>query len=184
MSVWSALFLMLVPPPPVPPPITQNVADCENPTYASDQLVCSDGALLALDKQLASLLPIPNLPAEVKIEGQEDWFRRSRMCAMRADHRVCLSAAYRERISVALATRVFAKDPAQWVITPCGKRIVQVADIGHGILAVKQNDRIWLALTATELASWTPYSWAQQKGSRLEIHGPDNVVLRCKPVGK
>jgi hypothetical protein len=36
----------------IPPPPVQSVADCERPTYASDQLVCADAELLALDREL------------------------------------------------------------------------------------------------------------------------------------
>jgi len=41
---------------PVPPPIAQWSADCERPSYAVDQLICSDPELTALDRQLGSLL--------------------------------------------------------------------------------------------------------------------------------
>lgn len=98
-------------PAPVPPPVEQRHADCTQPTYASDILVCASPELLALDARMASLLPsganrsVANSPE--LLESQSGWFRRRSMCAFQARHGECLRAAYDERISVleALARR-------------------------------------------------------------------------------
>ena len=97
--------------PPVPPPVAQERADCTQPTYASDMLVCASPELLALDAKMASLLPSEGIGSEANgpalLESQSDWFKRRSMCAFQARHAECLRAAYDERISVleALAGR-------------------------------------------------------------------------------
>lgn len=89
---------------PVPPPVAQSRADCTQPTYASDMLVCTSPELLALDARMASLLPGEGIGSEANgpalLESQSDWFKRRSMCAFQARHAECLRAAYDERISV------------------------------------------------------------------------------------
>lgn len=86
----------------VPPPPALLTADCDTPSYASDMLVCEDSALLTLDSLLARLITERREPADVSVGGEtdEEWFRRSRMCAFQADHRGCLVEAYCARIVV------------------------------------------------------------------------------------
>lgn len=167
-------------PPPVPPPVAQSVADCRSTSYASDQLVCANEELLRLDRQLAALLPFPEPIAAAVIEPQGDWFRRSRMCAMRSDHFVCLRAAYRERIAIGSALRGKAIAEPAWRETKCKRGTVELADIGHGVTAVRRGTAVWLALSATELPSWTPFAWTARTPPKLELHGPDGKMLRCK----
>jgi uncharacterized protein YecT (DUF1311 family) len=91
----------------IPPPPVQTVADCDRPTYASDQLVCGDAELLALDRELRDLLATVDLHARVApaslVEPQEAWFRRRSLCAFSETHAACLKAAYSERIAVITA---------------------------------------------------------------------------------
>lgn len=178
-TALSALILCSAAQFPVPPPVAQVVADCEHITYASDQLVCADDALLALDHALTDALPLP-AASTLALEESDAWFRRSRMCAMRSDHYACLRAAYRERISVARAAQAYVQDSPEWRNAACGKSVVRLADLGSDAVAVKQDAQVWLAVSATELASWKPFSWMQRKGMNLEIHGPDDIVLHCK----
>lgn len=88
----------------IPPPPVQGVADCGRPTYASDQLVCGDAELLALDRQLGGLLASVDLPVRLAptslVESQEAWFRRRSLCAFSERHADCLKAAYAERIAM------------------------------------------------------------------------------------
>lgn len=85
----------------VPPPPVQVTADCAAPTYASDQLVCQDSELLELDRVLGGLIASRNATAagSVTAESDEEWYRRSRMCAFEDDRRDCLLAAYCLRIA-------------------------------------------------------------------------------------
>lgn len=82
----------------VPPPPTQVTADCEFPTYASDILVCDDDALLELDSALATRIAERTRQLPAGSENDEEWFRRSRLCAFETDHRDCLVTAYCQRV--------------------------------------------------------------------------------------
>lgn len=92
--VTSAPLLEAVPPPP-----PQVRADCTEPSYASDQLVCADAELLELDRLLGSLIERGG-PVVSDAGDDEDWFRRSRRCAFDTAHRECLMAAYCLRLAV------------------------------------------------------------------------------------
>lgn len=96
------LFTLAVQAASITPPLPQTVADCGQPTYATDQLVCADPALRAADRELASLLAsVPTARVTSRwIEDQDAWFRRSRRCAFQVDHAECAAAAYRERSTV------------------------------------------------------------------------------------
>jgi len=85
LSVWA------VPPPPV-----RLATDCAEPVYASDQLVCDDAELRELNRLLAEWIgaKVAEGAAADAAESDEEWFRRSRMCAFEADHRGCLRTAY------------------------------------------------------------------------------------------
>jgi len=101
VSFFGAVTIAL-PAAAVPPPPEQVTANCVTPTYASDQLVCGDSELLALDTKLAEII---DLRIEVGVsttacENDQDWFRRSRLCAFEIDHRDCLRSAYCARIEL------------------------------------------------------------------------------------
>jgi uncharacterized protein len=101
----------------VPPPMPQTGADCEHPSYASDQRVCGDVALLALDRQVQEAWraiaagrtarpPAAQAPVQEAadlpplLEAQEVWFARRSRCAFAEAHAACLTAAYRDRARV------------------------------------------------------------------------------------
>lgn len=87
----------------VPPPVEQLTANCVAPVFASDQLVCADPELRALDDQLRRILA-----ARAGIQGLEleesdyQWFLRRSRCAFQEEHRACLLQAYRERLALLL----------------------------------------------------------------------------------
>ena len=91
LSCFVPLAAAAVPPPPV-----QVTANCDAPTYASDFLVCKDVDLMQLDGLLARLIGQRNEGSSELVgrESDQDWFRRSRLCAFEADHRGCLRTAY------------------------------------------------------------------------------------------
>jgi uncharacterized protein len=101
----------------VPPPPLQIAADCERPSYASDQRVCGDVALLALDRQVQEAWRAiaagrtarpPAAPSSMQeaadlpplLEAQDAWFARRSRCAFAEAHAACLTAAYRDRARV------------------------------------------------------------------------------------
>jgi hypothetical protein len=96
---WVVLLMLLfgsLPAAAVPPPPVLATADCDAPSYASDQLVCGDAELLALDRLLAARIAERDGADDGYSDGDADleWFQRSRRCAFEADHRECLLAAY------------------------------------------------------------------------------------------
>lgn len=89
----------------LPPPPLQIAADCDRPTYASDQRVCADPALRALDRQvreawLALTAGGEGAAPSAWLEAQDAWFRRRSRCAFVERHTACLQAAYAERAAV------------------------------------------------------------------------------------
>jgi uncharacterized protein len=87
----------------IPPPPEQLAADCVQPTYASDQLVCTTPELLTLDLRMSALLDRVDLEAVIRtdpsFEPQPDWLRRRSLCAFAAAHAECLRAMYEARIA-------------------------------------------------------------------------------------
>lgn len=86
----------------IPPPPDQVSANCLEPTYASDSLVCGDDELRELDHLLLERISTDRgtRSAEAGFESHEDWFRRSRLCAFEAAHSDCLLAAYCWRLAL------------------------------------------------------------------------------------
>jgi uncharacterized protein len=93
----------------IPPPPERLTVNCEEPVYASDQLVCEDPELLAIDRRMGLLLEQLDLGAvEISrptLEPQAYWFRRRSLCAFSDAHRACLRAMYIDRLVVLEALR-------------------------------------------------------------------------------
>jgi uncharacterized protein len=184
----SFIFLMLLvgvpgqmgPAAAAPPPIAQETADCATPTYASDTLVCGDEVLSLLDRELRDLLPVRNATDQLDIEPQADWFRRSRLCAFERTQYDCLRAAYRERIAVVRAANAFSAGTATWKTMRCGNSGVRVADLPRGIRALWEQDRLSLALAATELVSWKPFVYSARAGNNVRFVWLTGRTLNCR----
>jgi len=106
-SILATWWIVIAGPPavaqPVPPPPEQIGADCARPVYASDQLVCSDPLLRALDAlnaQRSAQIDAAAPGNAGHIESPADWFRRRARCAFDNRHRACLVDAYRDRLLV------------------------------------------------------------------------------------
>ncbi len=84
----------------VPPPVAQVTADCSAPVYASDILVCEDPGLRKLDSLLALRIAQTGNTDGVSRGDDQDWFRRSRLCAFEPDQRDCLVSAYCLRLEL------------------------------------------------------------------------------------
>ncbi len=148
---------------PVPPPMPQSVADCALPVYASDMLVCADADLRRLDSDLARLLVEASAPTGPWIEGQEDWFRRSRRCAFQADHAGCLSAAYQERIGVLRPT-----GGSQMPALRCKPKDISGNMQPEGLLLISaKGERLGLAAPASR--SWRPFLELRPAVGRYEV---------------
>lgn len=182
MMIFVALALANA--TPVPPPIEQESADCEHSSYASDQLVCSDESLTALDRELKALLPVRAEQHGLLIEPQTDWFKRSRVCAFQTNHLGCLRAAYRERIAIVRAAHQFDVNSMQWIALKCGKAAIDLGPLDNGVYAVRRDDKIELALAATELAAWKPYLAMTEVRSKTRLLWANGSVVRCGRMSK
>jgi uncharacterized protein len=109
MAVAATLVASCADLAPVAPPAEQFAADCAEPTYATDMLVCGDPGLRGLDAELARLwAEIGSSGDPAAADAQATWFRERSRCAFEEDHRGCAEAAYRARIA---ALRVGAALP-------------------------------------------------------------------------
>ena len=185
-GVMAAASLALVAPapaiaqaPPVPPPADQHTADCRAPVFATDQLVCADPALRALDGEVAELLAGPGAPAASRwIEAQDQWFRHRSRCAFAEDHRACAEAAYRERLAL-----LRPLDPA------LARQPVRCEDPGIAAIALAQ-DRIVLVDSEGKVAgaaavgagrsSWQPFLTAARRKTAFTIRTLAGDAQRCR----
>lgn len=172
---------------PVPPPVAQTNADCTVPTYASDQLICGDPGLWALDAQLAQRLrEQPGRAVGRWIEDQDSWFKRSRLCAFQADHAGCLRAAYAERLAVLSAA---ADELAGEEAGLCPDRSLRMirADrlpVGAAALVAKDGSLEGVAILSSK-TGWRPFLTSASSGRNTLFRDLDGkTVARCKATGK
>ena len=178
----------------VPPPPLQIAADCERPIYASDQRVCDDASLLALDQQVRdawlALVANGQAPAvSAWLEEQEAWFRRRSRCAFSERHAGCLRAAYTERAAVLEAWRLAATaavdaGPLRCTGAPWGTATVRAHRQDAGLLTISDASGRLLAIAVADAArdDWQPFLRfaADGRGYRLQpLAGPGAV---CKPA--
>lgn len=134
----SLLFLLAVSPiAAVPPPLPQQGAQRGHSVHATDQLVCVDPELRDLDQKMITALAETTVPTGPFVEPQEDRFRRSRLCARMAEHRLCAIGAYRERIAVLYAIR------SQSATTKtCVTGAAMAADTASGAMLLRADGRV------------------------------------------
>lgn len=169
----ALLALLLGAPLAVPPPVEQSSADCERPTYASDQLVCGNADLRRMDGELLALLGVGPEPAGPWIEPQADWFRRSRTCAFSARHAACLDAAYRERIGLLRAAR---RPPT--AVLACRPVSLKAALQPEGLLIVDGTNLAGIAARATD--GWQPFLELRVGKREDGVHDRQGrLVARC-----
>ncbi len=184
----------------IPPPPVQSVADCERPAYASDQLVCADARLLALDRELRDLLATVDVPSRVApaslVEPQVDWFRRRSLCAFSAQHSACLEAAYTERIAVITAVGLAStqatqrSEPATCLDAPWGSADVRMRRTGgdtggHTATVMDLQGRVIAVASAVARASdWSPSVRFTQSGAAIQFTTLDGATIECliRPV--
>lgn len=182
MGAAAALLLTAAPltgqPAPVPPPVQQQTADCRNPVYATDQLVCSDPALQALDSALAAALARVSAPASVWFEPQEAWFKRRSRCAFAADHAICAAAAYRERLAV---LRDFEPDMKRSPARCNDSAVAAIAVSGDRTVLIGADGRmLGVAVAGTAHGSWQPFLTLAKPAPRLKLTAQSGQVLTCR----
>jgi uncharacterized protein len=180
----------------VPPPPQQIAADCERPTYASDQRVCADPALRALDRQVrdAWLALVASGPAQAVpawIEAQEAWLRRRSRCAFSERHTACLHTAYTERAAVLEAWRPAATAQAavaaeEWRCTgtPWGAARVRAHRQGAGVLTIRDATGQVLAIAVADAArdDWQPFLRFSADGRGVRLQPLDAPGAACVPA--
>ena len=167
----------------VPPPVAQESADCTHPVYATDTLVCEDPALLALDRRLVAVLA--NAPAQTApggfIEDQGAWFRRSRLCAFRADHPACAAQAYLDRIAVLS----MLTSPLPVTIGSClHGETVAVAAEDHLVLVLARGGQA-MAVATRAGGAWRPFVSYRRSGRSITFRNlGGEVIARCIAMRK
>jgi uncharacterized membrane protein/uncharacterized protein YecT (DUF1311 family) len=176
----------------IPPPPVQGVADCERPTYASDQLVCGDAELLALDRELGNLLAAVDLTTRVVpaslVESQEAWFRRRSLCAFSERHADCLKAAYAERIAVmtevgqAATAATERSNPAACRDAPWGSFDVLVRGTSGETATVLdgQTRVLAVAIASARGSDWSPFVRFAADGAANRFTTRDGTTFECR----
>ena len=175
----------------IPPPTVQTVADCDRPTYASDQLVCADAELRALDRKLRDLLAMVDLQARVApaslIEPQDGWFRRRSLCAFSERHAACLKAAYSERIAVITAVVSASREttqraePATCRDTPWGSSDVLIRrSSGQTATMTDMQARVLaVAFATTRDSDWLRSVGFATDGAAIRFTTLDGTTVEC-----
>lgn len=164
----------------VPPPVEQQTANCNAPVFATDQLVCGDPTLRALDSELAMRLAAGPAPTSRWIETQQQWFLRRSRCAFAEDHAVCTQSAYRERLTLlrppgpsARLLKVSCDDADIWAIA---------AEADQTILLARAGSIIGRADNARN-GSWRPFLTAEWRGRQVIMRTSDGASLKCRTRG-
>jgi uncharacterized protein len=191
----------------VPPPLPQIGADCQRPSYASDQLVCSDAALLALDRQVqetwlvivaarATAQPATQAPEQKAtdppplLEAQEAWFGRRSRCAFVEAQAACLHAAYRDRAQVLdawqrAASGAFAGLGTRMRCTgaPWGDATVTAHRPTADALVLSSLDAQALAIATRDdgRVGWQPFVRLEGDAPRLQLRPLSGAAFHCSP---
>jgi len=163
---------------PVPPPAEQQTADCSAPVFATDQLVCSDPALRALDTELAGLLADAPERSSRWIEPQSQWFLRRSRCAFAEDHSACAMFAYRERLALMRSQGSEAK----MLKANCNDlHIRTIAVEGDWIILIDREGRIaGIAGGNDANNSWRPFLSATWRSPYVFIKTQEGSSLKCE----
>ena len=193
------LLLQAVPSPisaahAVPPPPEQSVANCTNPTYASDSFVCADPELLAIDRQVRDALAGLSLAGAVApkslVEDQQAWFRRRSLCAFSDKQAGCLRAAYSERIVVLGALRKASPELAQSGAMATGSGApwdstdarIKLGDRGPAIVMDAEGRVLAVALDAEPRDDWSPYVRFSTEGETIRFSPLDHPAIECRTL--
>lgn len=169
----------------VPPPPEQVSADCSTPTYATDQLVCGDAELRAMDAAMVQALGkvspglLDNPPPFV--ESQTAWFKRRSMCAFDADGRACTQDAYAERLAVL----------GELAVAGAGGRSVRCERPLRAQLSAHTNQNLTVlrnasggveavALLPDAHSGWKAFAEYTTKGKTIRLVRADGVRMECR----
>lgn len=174
-TLWSVAE---APVAPVPPPVEQQTAECRNPVFATDQLVCGEPVLRQLDEQLVYQLLSFHAQSSRWLESQEQWFLRRSRCAFQTDHAGCTSSAYAERLSV---VRILQPDALLLAAKCSDLNVSQIAiERDRIVLLDKQHSNVGVVPNFEVLGGWEMYLKASRSGSKLTVQSLGSDVLKCK----
>ena len=194
-----AWFLQAVPSPisaahAVPPPPEQSVANCTNPTYASDFFVCADRGLLRLDRQVRDASAGLSLAGAVApmsiVEDQQAWFKRRSRCAFSDEQAGCLRAAYSERIVVLDVLRKASPALAQsGALATCSgapwdsaDARIKLGDRGPAIVMDAEGHVLAVALDAEPRDDWSPFVRFSTEGETIRLSPLDHPAIECRTL--
>lgn len=156
----------------VPPPVEQVTANCARPVYATDQLVCGDPELRAIDLELATALGGGGATSSPWLEPQTEWFKRRSRCAFAADHRACAISAYRERLAVAQGWSVSLTP----ISVRCNDRRIDRAVIDRDRIGFFVQGQLAGASLARPVSTWQPYLRTVSTDRRIKAAGPTGTL--------
>ena len=175
------------PPAPIPPPVPQRSADCARPTYATDMLVCDDGALRQMDRDVADLTERAERAGVIfapLLEDPEAWFKRRSLCAFSSTHRNCAVSAYRERLDV-LDALLAARQYHRTLSVACANdqwegALTQTASGAAAFVLFTSVQRpVGVAFATRERNGWRPYLRFDWTGNRLTLTPVEGQLLSC-----
>lgn len=178
-------------PAAVPPPVTASGANCERPEYATDQIVCADPELLAIDRDIDALAIQLGEDAlagiEPTLEAQSAWFRRRSMCAFDEMHRQCAIDAYSERQSVLLGLKRLAAAPKTPTLScrlfGSAKADYEAQFVAENLLGLLQADQVvGVAMLDAQTSSWQPYLSYPSADTNIVITRDERALLVCQPL--
>ncbi len=187
MSVRLALILAASPAgglAAVPPPPDQTGANCAQPEYATDQLVCANADLLRLDRAMQHLLSVTPIADDANwIEPQFAWLRRRSLCAFEAAHFACALHAYTQRIAV-LAVMA-APAPVHGNAMICADTAVFAAALpGQTLRLFDRAGKLigFASLAAKPEDGWRSFAQYSQKHGQITVDFADGQSLQCRPA--
>lgn len=173
---------------PIPPPVEQTAANCEQPSYATDVLVCSNVELRALDArvreayiEVAQTLDAVESPY---FEAQPLWLRRRSMCAFEEQHIACVSAAYWERLNIldaVAATRLATRQYG--CIGPRGKPRLSATKTTSGAITLWQGPVLYaVAVPTSPPPGWLQEVGVKENGNRLTLSHRGLPSINCQKI--
>ncbi|QEA16050.1 hypothetical protein [Novosphingobium ginsenosidimutans] len=166
----------------------QMAANCQQPSYATDVLVCSNAELRALDARMrqAYLAVAPNLDAVKSpyFEAQPLWLRRRSMCAFQEQHAACVKSAYAERLSILEAVAATRLATRQYSCNgPRGKPGLSATKADSGSITLWRGPFLYAVAVQTSPApGWQQEVGVKENGKSLILSHRGLPSITCQNI--